>query len=213
MFDPALSPQPPSVDTIKGESRRVTVTPVELRQRRFRSRLNGFDKVEVVAFLVAIADDYEHTLREADLLRQELAKLEPILKEHREGEKTLRNTLLTAQKLSDDMKEQAERVGQGIVREAEDRAALLLEKTQLRLDEMQRDIDALGLKRREIEATLEASIDTLRTTLECVRERVVRESDDLILDRPRQTADQAGGGIPATEAVKSRKAAVRQPTV
>ena len=213
MFDPALSPQPASLDTIKGESRRVTVTPVELRQRRFRSRLNGFDKVEVVAFLVAIADDYEHTLREADLLRQELAKLEPILKEHREGEKTLRNTLLTAQKLSDDMKEQAERVGQGIVREAEDRAALLIEKTQLRLDEMQRDIDALARKRREIEATLEASIDTLRTTLECVRERVVRESDDLILDRPRQTADQAGGGIPATEAVKSRKAAVRQPTV
>ena len=209
MFDPALSPQPPSFDTIKGESRRVTVTPVELRQRRFRSRLNGFDKVEVVAFLVAIADDYEHTLREADLLRQELAKLEPILKEHREGEKTLRNTLLTAQKLSDDMKEQAERVGQGIVREAEDRAALLLEKTQLRLDEMQRDIDALGLKRREIEATLEASIDTLRTTLECVRERVVRESDDLILDRARQTADQPSGDIPALDAAKGRKAAVR----
>ena len=83
MFDPALSPQPPSFDTIKGESRRVSVTPIDLRQRRFRSRLNGFDKVEVAAFLVAIADDYEQTLREADLLRQELAKIEPILYEHR----------------------------------------------------------------------------------------------------------------------------------
>jgi len=155
MFDPALSPQPPSFDTIKGESRRVSVTPIDLRQRRFRSRLNGFDKVEVAAFLVAIADDYEQTLREADLLRQELAKTEPILKEHREGEKTLRNTLMTAQKLSDDMKEQAEREGQRIVREAEDRAALLMQKMQVRLDEMQRDIDSLGVKRREIEATLE----------------------------------------------------------
>ena len=55
----------------------MNVTPVDLRQRRFRSRLNGFDKVEVAAFLVAIADDYEHTLREADRLRQELAKMEP----------------------------------------------------------------------------------------------------------------------------------------
>jgi cell division initiation protein len=208
MFDPALSPQPPSLDTNKGESRRVSVTPVDLRQRRFRSRLNGFDKVEVAKFLVAIAEDYEHTLHEADRLRRELAKLEPILKEHREGEKTLRNTLMTAQRLSDDMKEQAEREGQRIVREAEDLAALVLEKTQLRLDDMQRDIDSLGLRRREIEATIEASIETLRTTLKCVRERVDRESD-LTLDRARPAADQPSGDIPAADAAKSRKAAVR----
>ena len=175
MFDPALSPQPPSLDPMRGESRRVSVTPIDLRQRRFRSRINGFDKVEVAAFLVAIAHDYEQMLREADHFRQELAKLEPILKEHREGEKTLRNTLLTAQRLSDEMKEQAEREGQRIIREAEERAAMLLDQTQLRLDEMQRDIDSLGLKRREIEATLEASIETLRTTLECFRERADRE--------------------------------------
>ena len=175
MFDPALSPQPPSFDTVKGEPRRISVTPLDLRQRRFRSRMNGFDKVEVAAFLVAVADDYEQALREADQLRQELAKMEPIINEHREGEKTLRNTLLTAQRLSDDMKEQAEQEGKRIVREAEDRAALLLEKTQVRLDEMQRDIDSLGLKRREIEATLEASIETLRNALEYVRERAVRE--------------------------------------
>jgi cell division initiation protein len=209
MFDPALSPQPPTFDAIKGESRRVSVTPIDLRQRRFRSRLNGFDKVEVAAFLVAVADDYEHTLREADHFRQELTKIEPILKEHREGEKTLRNTLLTAQRLSDEMKEQAEREGQRIVREAEDRAALLLAQTQLRLDEIQRDIDSLGLKRREIEATLEASIDTLRTTLECVRDRADRTADDLILDRPRQAADQPSGDVPPLDASRGRKAAVR----
>ena len=209
MFDPALSPQPPSFDTIKGESRPVSINPIDLRQRQFRSRLNGFDKVEVAAFLVAIADDYEHTLRDADHLRHELAKLEPILKEHHEGEKTLRNTLLTAQRLSDEMKEQAEREGQRIVHEAEDRAALLLEQTQLRLDEMQRDIDSLGLKRREIEATIEASIDTLRTTLECIRERSDRGSDDPILDRLRQAADQPSGDIKAPEAARGRKAAVR----
>jgi cell division initiation protein len=205
MFDPALSPQPPSLDR---ESRRVSVTPVDLRQRRFRSRLNGFDKVEVAKFLVAIAEDYEHTLHEADRLRRELAKLEPILKEHREGEKTLRNTLMTAQRLSDDMKEQAEREGQRIVREAEDLAALVLEKTQLRLDDMQRDIDSLSLRRREIEATIEASIETLRTTLESVRERVDRESD-LTPDRARPAADQPSGDITAADAAKSRKAAVR----
>ena len=77
MFDPALSPQPPSVRRHQAESHGASsVSPLDLRQRRFRSRFNGFDKVEVAAFLVAVADDYEQALREADHLRQELARME-----------------------------------------------------------------------------------------------------------------------------------------
>ena len=97
----------------------MNVSPLDLRQQRFRTRLNGFDKVEVAAFLVAVTDDYEQALRETDKLRQDLAKMEAVINEHREGEKTLRNTLLTAQRVSDVMKEHAEQEGKRIVREAE----------------------------------------------------------------------------------------------
>ena len=205
MFDPALSPQPPRPDIVKGESPRMNVSPLDLRQQRFRTRLNGFDKVEVAAFLSAVADDYEQALRETDKLRQDLAKMEAALNEHREGEKNLRNTLLTAQRLSDEMKEHADQEGKRIVREAEGRAALLLEKAQLRLDDVQRDIDSLGLKRREVETTIEASIQTLRNTLQYLRERADRENDDkILLHRPRQAADPPTGDMTALDAARGR---------
>jgi len=190
MFDPALSPQPPPADRVKGESTRMNVSPLDLRQQRFRIGLRGFDKVEVTAFLAAVADDYEQALRETDRLRQELTKMEAVLNENREAERTLRNTLLTAQRLADEMKEHAEQEGKRILREAEGRASLLLEKAQMRREDIQRDIDALSLKRREVETSIEASIQTLRNTLQYLHERAEREGEDkILLHRPRQSSE------------------------
>ena len=50
----------------------MNVSPLDLRQQRFRTAFRGFDKVEVTSFLMAVADDYEQALRETDRLRQDL---------------------------------------------------------------------------------------------------------------------------------------------
>ena len=59
----------------------MNVSPLDLRQQRFRTAIRGFDKVEVTSFLLAVADDYEQALREADRLRQELNGLEGVVNE------------------------------------------------------------------------------------------------------------------------------------
>lgn len=173
----------------------MNVSPLDLRQQRFRTAFGGFDKVEVTSLLAAVADDYEQALRETDRLRQELARIEAVLSEHREHERNLRNTLLTAQRLSDEIKEHAEQEARRILREAEGRADLLLEKAQLRLDDVQRDIDGLRMKRRDVETSIEATIQALHSTLDYVRERDGRdEHDKILLHRPRP-----GGDVLATE--------------
>jgi cell division initiation protein len=175
----------------------MNVSPLDLRQQRFRRAFRGFDRVEVTAFLAAVADDYEQALRETDRLRQDLMRMEAVLNEHREHEKNLQATMTTAQKLSDDIRANAEaeakRIvtaadgdGKRILREAEGRSDLLLEKTQARLEDIQREIDGLKLKRRDVETTIEASISALQNTLEFVREQEARERDDrILLHRPR----------------------------
>jgi cell division initiation protein len=164
----------------------MNVSPLDLRQQQFRTAFRGFDKVEVSSYLVAVADDYEQALRETDQLRQDLARVEAVLAEHRAHEKNLQATLMTAQKLSDDIKAQAEREAKAILREAEGRSELLLEKTQARLEDVQREIDGLKLKRREVETTIEATISTLRSTLEYVREQEEQAHDEkILLHRPR----------------------------
>jgi cell division initiation protein len=164
----------------------MNVSPLDLRQQRFRNAFRGFDKVEVTSFLMAVADDYEQAIRETDHLRQDLTKIEGILNEHRQHEQSLKVTLMAAQKLADDIKEHAQEEARRMVREAQGRSDLLLEKAQARLEDIQREIDGLKLKRRDVETTLESTIQTLRNTLEYVHEQETRERDDKILfHRPR----------------------------
>ena len=164
----------------------MNVSPLDLRQQRFRSAFRGFQKIEVTSFLAAVADDYEQALRETDRLRQEVSRLGAMLNEHRGHEQSLKSTLLTVQKLSDEIKANAESEAKRIIEEAGRRSDLLLEKTQARLEDVQREIDGMKLKRRDVETTLEATIQALRNTLEYVREQETRERDEKILiHRPR----------------------------
>src|SRR5262245_29749303 len=119
----------------------MNVSPLDLRQQQFRRTLRGFDPVEVTSLLLAAADDYEQALRQTDQLRQDLTRMEALRSEHREHERNLQNTLVTAQKLSDELKEQARAEAARIIREAEGRAALLFDQTQQRVDDIQREID------------------------------------------------------------------------
>jgi len=192
----------------------MNVSPLDLRQQRFRKTLRGFDPVEVTAFLAAVADDYEQALRETDRLRQDLMRMEVVLSQHRDNEQNLRATMMTAQKLSDDIKStadaEAKRIIAGadaearrIILEAASRSELLLDQTQARMEDIQREIDGLKLKRKDVETTIEATIQTLRNTLEFVREQEARDRDDrILLHRPR-----AAEFADTTEAHPTRKIA------
>ena len=184
MFDPAHARSREDLPPV-GE-RRMKVSPLDLRQLRFRTTFRGFDRAEVVALIAEVADDYENALREVDRLRQEVSKMEALLNQHREHERNLRDTLVTAQRVSDDIRANADIQARQILREAEGRSDLLLQKTQARLEDVQREIDGMKLKRREVETTLESTISALRNTLEFVREQELREREEkILLHRPR----------------------------
>ena len=164
----------------------MKVTPLDLRQQRFKGVMRGFDRDEVTAFLNEVAEDYEQALREADRLRDDLARAQASLEEHREHERNLRNTLLTAQKLADEIRGNAESDAKRIVREAEGRADLLLQKAQARLEDVQREIDGLRLKRKDVEASLESTISALRNSLDFIKQQDTREREEkVVLHRPR----------------------------
>jgi cell division initiation protein len=165
----------------------MKVTPLDLRQTKLRVAMRGYDRTEVDALLNEVADDYEQALRETDRLHQEVLRLEAVVAEHREHERNLRNTLLTAQRLSDEIREHAEHDARRMVEEAESRADLVFQKTQGRLEEVQREIDNLKLKRKDVETTLQSTIATLRNALEFVREQEQKEREEkILLHRPRQ---------------------------
>ena len=165
----------PDARRLPGVERHLGVSPIDMRQAKFGTSMRGFDKTEVSAFLLEAADSFEQALRDNDRLRQDLARIEASLNQFRELEGGLKNTLMSAQKVADDMRENAQQEAARIQREAEGRVALMLEKAQARVEDVQRDIDGLKLKRREAETSIEAMMSALRHTLEFVREQDQRE--------------------------------------
>ena len=182
--NPPATPAPAEPGSAPPE-RLMRVAPLDMRQHRFRTVLRGFDKTEVVSLLTEAADDYEQAMRENDRLRQDLIRVEALLTEHREREANLRNTLLTAQRLADEIKDAAQNEAKLVVKEAQGRADLLLQKAQVRLEEVERDINEMRLRRRDVEGSLEASIQALYHALEFIREQG-RPDDRVLLHRPRQ---------------------------
>jgi len=127
-------------------------------------------------------------MREIDRLRSDLTRMEALLSEHRLREGNLRDTLLTAQKVTGELKDNAQNEAKLIIREAQGRADMLLQKAQVRLEEIERDINELKLRRRDVEGSLEASIQSLYRALEFIRDQdQARGTDEkLLLHRPRQ---------------------------
>jgi cell division initiation protein len=144
----------------------MNVSPLDLRQQRFRTALRGFDKVEVTSFLLAVADDYEQALREADRLRQELNGLEGVVNEYRQHERTLKATLMAAQKLGDDMKASAEEESRKLLQDAQVRSEQMIESSQSKLQEAQRQMDSVMQKRRDAESGMEKLAQETRSRAE-----------------------------------------------
>jgi cell division initiation protein len=170
--------QTPAVEMrrLPSPDRHSAPTPLDVRQAKFATAMRGYDRAEVNAFLLEAADGYEQSNRENERLRQDLVRLEASLSQYRELESALKGALMSAQKVSDDMKETASLEAARIVREAEGAAALMMQKAQAQSEDIQREIDGLRLKRRESEMALESIIAALHNTLEFVREQDQREA-------------------------------------
>ena len=86
----------------------MNVSPLDLRQQKFSTAFRGYDPVEVSAFLIAVADDYEQAIRETDRMRQELARLETALRGHLDQEKSLQGALAAGRHPAGNRRSQAE---------------------------------------------------------------------------------------------------------
>jgi cell division initiation protein len=171
--------------------RSLKVTPLDLRQMKLSTSMRGFDKAEVTSLMTEAADGYEQALRENDRLRQDMIRLEASLTQYRELESSLKTTLLTAQKVADDLRESATQEAARIVREAEGRAELVINRAHSRLEDIQREIDGLGMKRREAESAVEAIISALHHTIDFIHDQERREMPSAESLRPKAQALRA----------------------
>jgi cell division initiation protein len=96
----------------------MSLTPVEIRHVKLGRRPFGYDRRVIDDLLSDIVTSFEQVWRERADLRDKMEELESELSRQKEIEGTLRNTLLSAERMADDVRTQARREAGVIISEA-----------------------------------------------------------------------------------------------
>ena len=145
----------------------MRITPMDIRQQQFTVRMfRGFDVQEVDTFLEDLAADYEALLKENSLLKEQLQALEERTRGLEEREKVLQETLVTTQRLVEEMKDQARREAAVIIREAEVQADRIIEASRTAEGNLQSEIIALKRTRRQLAEGLRSTVEMYQRLLE-----------------------------------------------
>jgi cell division initiation protein len=102
----------------------MKITPADILNQKFGISFRGYDRDEVDAFLDLIAKDMEDLLRENSFLKDEIEKLNAEVARLREMEETIKDTIISAQKMAETFKENARKESENII----DAARLQAEK-------------------------------------------------------------------------------------
>ncbi|MCK4773351.1 MAG: DivIVA domain-containing protein, partial [Candidatus Krumholzibacteria bacterium] len=116
----------------------MRITPLDIRKQEFRKAMRGLDADEVYAFLSTVGDEYESILTDNKALRERLLELDDKVQEYRTMERTLRDTLLTAERVTAESKENARR-----------EAGLIIKEAQLEAEKALRNINTEAMKLRQ----------------------------------------------------------------
>ena len=136
----------------------MQLTPLEITQREFRKVLRGYDPEEVRHFIESVADEVESLLKDNTVRQERIAELEDRVRALEGKEESLRNTLVTAQRMTEEIKANAKREADLIVREAEGKAQRLTAEAQTRVADTQKEILELRRQRDLFAATLRSHI-------------------------------------------------------
>ena len=144
----------------------MRVTPLDIRKQEFKKVMRGLDSEEVYAFLNTVAEEYEAVLSDNKNLRERIVAIEDRLNEYKAIETNLRNTLLTAEKLTHEAKENARREASLMMREAEMEAEKAAESIRAHTSQLRREIIELKKNKDNYITRLKTLIDGHRKMLD-----------------------------------------------
>jgi len=167
------------------------LTPLEIQKHEFSRKWKGVDPVEVESFLSIIAEEMEDLVRANAELETRSRRLEEENEEHRERERILKETLLAAQRASEDIRASAGKQAEMIVREAHDASERMTHNALQRSAEIEKAIHELKIQRANFRLQLQKMLELFQTVLEFDREEDDKERPLSYLTRKTEKGETA----------------------
>jgi cell division initiation protein len=154
----------------------MKITPLDIQQMVFKVSFRGYDKEEVNRFLEELAQTVEALNRDHAAQREKIIFLEQQLVELKRTEATLSNTLLSAQSLAEDVKQNAHREADLVIKEAELKAGELIRQARVELTDTQRDLSSLQKQRLLMIERLRASLRMFERLFEVEEQEALHDA-------------------------------------
>jgi cell division initiation protein len=149
---------------------------MDIQRQEFAQNWRGYDREEVRTYLNIVAEEVAALQRERDSLDQQVQNMQGLLDEHRQREAILKNTLLTAQRVSEEIKENARKQAENVVKEAEMQGDKLIELAQQRAHEVERSILDLRGWRSSLRTDIRAFVARVTQLLDLQEEAEVEDN-------------------------------------
>jgi cell division initiation protein len=155
----------------------MKVNPMDIQRQVFSKQWRGFDRDEVRTYLNLVAEEVAAIQRERDHLEQEVQSLRATLDDHRQREVILKNTLLTAQRVSEEIRENARKQSEATIKEGELQADRLIDRALSRAREIELGMLDLRAEHRAARAEIRAMVSRITNLLDLQEEA---EADDKV---------------------------------
>jgi cell division initiation protein len=137
----------------------MKITPIDISGHRFARRMRGYDQEEVRSFLNLVSTEFEKLVIETNAQKEELAQIKAGIADYKERERILKETLLTAQKLAEDIKEEARKEGRLVLKEAEIKGTQLLDQAARKASQLEGVIQNLRVERDAFEQRIRVAAE------------------------------------------------------
>lgn len=146
------------------------LTPLDIHNKEFKRSFRGYNEVDVDEFLDKVIKDYEQLYRENIEIKENLERLGSKLEQFQQMESTLHNTLIIAQETAEEVKLNAKKATELMIKEAEVEAKSLLDEAANKIRRMANEYDNLQKQdqvyRLRVRNLLHAQLEILGEVIE-----------------------------------------------
>jgi cell division initiation protein len=139
----------------------VNISPLDVQQQQFKGKMfGGLDPEDVDAFLQLVAGELEDLIRENTELKEQARRVAADMEEMKEKEGTLRETMLAAQRITEEMKASSQKEATILISEADLKAESILADANRKLADLKSEIQDLRREKIQFETALKSLLDT-----------------------------------------------------
>lgn len=138
----------------------MPLSPLDIHNKEFGRRLRGYDEDEVNEFLDQIIKDYEAMIRENKELQAQVSASQEKLGHFSNIEETLSKTIIVAQEAADELKSNAKKEAQLIVKEAEKNADRIINDALAKSRKVALEVEELKKQAAIYRARFRALVET-----------------------------------------------------